>query len=281
MQKWRVYMVKGLYTAYTGMINEQNRLDILSNNLANADTNGYKKEGATNQTFADELAIKIKDTSSYGMPQKLGTMSMGVHIGETYTDYSQGNFRVTDNATDFALDGDGFFAIAYTDKAGNTSVKYSRDGAFVVNTAGYLVTKDGDYVLNQNGAMNADAGARIQVDPNVPITVDEKGNIFQNNQHFIVLADGVYPVVQGNEAAAEGWKNEVGIFARFNVITTEPAEVFGQDQVDFPVGRVLHQPVESWTIEGCPGDPIITVVIVERPSLFPHIPGEHFLLIFD
>lgn len=167
-------MVKGLYTAYTGMINEQNRLDILSNNLANADTNGYKKEGATNQTFADELAIKIKDTSSYGMPQKLGTMSMGVHIGETYTDYSQGNFRVTDNATDFALDGDGFFAIAYTDKAGNTSVKYSRDGAFVVNTAGYLVTKDGDYVLNQNGAMNADAGARIQVDPNVPITVDEK-----------------------------------------------------------------------------------------------------------
>ena len=52
-------MVKGLYTAYTGMINEQNRLDILSNNLANADTNGYKKEGATNQTFADELAIKI------------------------------------------------------------------------------------------------------------------------------------------------------------------------------------------------------------------------------
>ena len=140
-------MVKGLYTAYTGMINEQNRLDILSNNLANADTNGYKKEGATNQTFADELAIKIKDTSSYGMPQKLGTMSMGVHIGETYTDYSQGNFRVTDNATDFALDGDGFFAIAYTDKAGNTSVKYSRDGAFVVNTAGYLVTKDGDVMI--------------------------------------------------------------------------------------------------------------------------------------
>ena len=80
-------MVKGLYTAYTGMINEQNRLDILSNNLANADTNGYKKEGATNQTFADELAIKIKDTSYYGMPQKLGTMSMGVvQDSDTITD---------------------------------------------------------------------------------------------------------------------------------------------------------------------------------------------------
>ena len=82
-------MVKGLYTAYTGMINEQKRLDVLSNNLANADTNGYKKEGTTSQTFADELAIKIKDTSSYGLAQKLGTISMGVHIGETYTEVSR------------------------------------------------------------------------------------------------------------------------------------------------------------------------------------------------
>ena len=106
-------MVKGLYTAYTGMINEQKRLDVLSNNLANADTNGYKKEGTTSQTFADELAIKIKDTSSYGLAQKLGTISMGVHIGETYTDYSTGSFKVTDNSTDFAIKGDGFFAIAY------------------------------------------------------------------------------------------------------------------------------------------------------------------------
>lgn len=180
-------MVKGLYTAYTGMLNEQNRLDILSNNLANADTNGYKKEGTTSQTFADELAIKIKDTSYYSMPQRLGTMSMGVHIGETYTDYSQGNFSVTENATDFALDGDGFFAIAYTDKAGNTSVKYTRDGAFVVNTAGYLVTKDGDFVLNQNGALNGDPAQRIQLDPNAEIAVDEDGNIYQNNVQVATL----------------------------------------------------------------------------------------------
>ena len=106
-------------------------------------------------------------------------------------------------------------------------------------------------------------------------------DIFQNNQHFIVLADGVYPVVQGNEAAAEGWKNEVGIFARFDVITAEPTEVFGQDQIDFPVRRVLHQPVKPRTVESRTGDPVVTVVVVERPALFQHIPGEHFLLIFD
>lgn len=174
-------MVKGLYTAFTGMVNEQKRLDVLSNNLANADTNGYKKEGTTSQTFADELAIRIKDTSYYGRPKQLGVMSMGVHIGETYTDYSQGNYKVTDNQTDFAINGNGFFAISYTDKAGNTSVKYTRDGAFIVNTQGYLVTKDGDFVLNQNGATNSDPNARIQVNPNLPIVVTSDGGIYQND----------------------------------------------------------------------------------------------------
>lgn len=173
-------MVKGLYTAYTGMVNEQKRLDVISNNLANADTNGYKKEGTTSQTFADELAIRIKDTSYSKNAKQLGMMSMGVHIGETYTDYSQGNYKVTDNQTDFAIDGNGFFAVSFTDKAGNTSVKYTRDGAFVVNTQGYLVTKDGDYVLNQNGAANGDPNARIQVDPNQTLIVKTDGTIYQN-----------------------------------------------------------------------------------------------------
>ncbi len=175
-------MVKGLYTAFTGMVNEQKRLDVLSNNLANADTNGYKKEGTTSQTFADELAIRIKDTSYWAVPKKLGTMSMGVHIGETYTDWSQGNYKITDNKTDFALDGDGFFAISFTDKAGNTSVKYTRDGAFTINTQGYLVTKDGDFVLNANGAMTTNPNAYIQVDPTKEIVVDESGNIYQDDQ---------------------------------------------------------------------------------------------------
>lgn len=174
-------MVKGLYTAFTGMVNEQKRLDVLSNNLANADTNGYKKEGTTSQTFADELAVRIKDTSYYGRPKRLGGMSMGVHIGETYTDYSQGNYKITDNQTDFALNGNGFFAISYTDKAGNTSVKYTRDGAFIVNTQGYLVTKDGDYVLSRDGARNTNPNAYIRVNPNLPFKVTENGNIYQND----------------------------------------------------------------------------------------------------
>lgn len=262
-------MVKGLYTAYTGMLNEQNRLDILSNNLANADTNGYKKEGTTSQTFADELAVKIKDTSSYGMPQKLGTMSMGVHIGETYTDYSQGNFKVTDNATDFALDGDGFFAISYTDKAGNNSVKYTRDGAFVVNTAGYLVTKDGDYVLNKNGAMNGDGsqGNYIHLNPNLPVTVDELGNIYQNdtlvttlgtvnfdNYNYLAkFGENMYDMVEGGTRVASTAKVSQGsieasninvVSEMVNMITISRAYQAGQkviNSVDETLDKAVNQ----------------------------------------
>ena len=178
-------MVKGLYTAWSGMVNEMNRMDVMTNNLANADTNGYKKEGATSQTFDEQLAVKIKDQSEpMGMPRRLGGMYPGVKIGETYTDYSQGSFQVTDSQYDVALDGEGFFAVSFTNKNGETSVTYTRDGAFTVNTQGYLVTKDGDFILNQAGAENTDPGENnfIRLDPNLPFTIDEQGYIHQNEQ---------------------------------------------------------------------------------------------------
>lgn len=192
-------MVKGLYTAYTGMINEQNRLDILTNNLANADTNAYKKEGTTSHPFAAKLAVKIKDSSDYYVAKGLGDINLGVKIGETYTDYSQGSFRVTDSKYDVAIDGNGFFAVSYTSKQGETSVKYTRDGAFTVNVQGYLVTKDGDYVLNQNGALTGNGGAAsfIQLDPNQDFTIEEStGNIYQNGQ--VVAQLGVVDIADYN-----------------------------------------------------------------------------------
>ena len=59
-------MVRGLYTAYTGMVNSQHRLDVVSNNLANATTTGYKKEGCTTQSFDAVYGIKIKDEREAG-----------------------------------------------------------------------------------------------------------------------------------------------------------------------------------------------------------------------
>lgn len=166
-------MVKGLYAAYTGMINEQNRMDVLTNNLANASTTGYKKEGATSQAFKDVLAYKIKDTTDYPhLAKNIGNLNLGVKIGENYTDYSQGAFRSTENTYDLALSGRGFFMVEFTGKDGETSMKYTRDGSFTLNKDGYLVTKDGDYVLDTRER-------RIRLDPNKDSAIDTFGRIQQ------------------------------------------------------------------------------------------------------
>ena len=169
-------MLRGLYTSYTGMLNEQYRMDIMSNSLANVNTVGFKKEGSTSQAYADVMAVKIKDwTEMPNTPKKLGNMSLGVKIGETYTDFSQGSFRTTENTYDLAIGGKGFFNIEFTNKAGETSTKYTRDGGFTITKDGYLVTKDGDYVLGENG--------RIQLSTTAGATVfDRAGNIYQDDR---------------------------------------------------------------------------------------------------
>ena len=168
-------MVKGLYTAYTGMINEQHRMDTLTNNLANSTTVGFKKEGSTSQSFDAVLALKVKDTSEpANIPKRIGYNNPGVKIGENYTDWAQGSFKITDNTYDLALSGNGFFEIEFTNKAGETSTKYSRDGSFTLTQEGYLVTKDGNYVMGSKG--------RIKLDPLSDATVDQGGAIWQNNE---------------------------------------------------------------------------------------------------
>ena len=168
-------MVKGLYTAYTGMRNEQKRMDIITNNLANTDTTGFKKEGVTNQAFSDVLAFRIKDKSTAGVDAKhIGSMNLGVKLGETYRDFSQGAFKTTDNTFDLALSGEGFFAIEFQDKEGNTSTMYTRDGNFNMTQDGYLVTQDGDFVLGANGQ-------HIQLNTTAQqTTIDRQGRIYQD-----------------------------------------------------------------------------------------------------
>lgn len=201
-------MLKGLYTAYTGMINEQHRMDVMTNNLANAGTNGFKKEGATSQAFDSMLAYKIKDLSEAGnLPKLISTpkaidtyelnneanpnyaenrvrrvgMNMGVKIGENYVDYSEGPLKVTGNTFDFALTDAGFFLVEYTNKAGNTSVKYTRDGNFTMDAQGYLRTQDGDYVLDENRS-------RIRLDPNEKeIGTNTAGGIFQAGNYVATI----------------------------------------------------------------------------------------------
>ncbi len=169
-------MIKGLYSAYTGMVNQEHRMDVLTNNLANVNTNGYKKEGATAQSFDSILAYKIKDNSEgYRLAKRIGVNNPGVKIGEGYTDFSQGPLKTTENTYDLALTDKGFFAVQFTDKAGNDSVKYTRDGNFTLTSNGELVTQDGDFVLDENGKS-------IKIDPLKDTQINTSGQIIQDGR---------------------------------------------------------------------------------------------------
>lgn len=168
-------MLKGLYTAHMGLLNEQNRMDVMTNNLANASTVGYKKEGTTSQAFDDILTVKLKDASvGVNTVQRTGINNPGVKIGENYTDYTQGSFRITNNTYDLALSGEGFFAVEFTNKAGETSTKYTRAGQFTLTREGFLVTRDGDFVLD---AQNR----RIQLNTLLDSEIGSDGTIRQND----------------------------------------------------------------------------------------------------
>ena len=111
-------MVRGLYTAWTGLRNEEKRMDVVTNNMANADTTGFKKVDVTAQSFDRQLAVKIDDpTIGPNLKQGIGGVNLGVKIGETYFDMSQGNFRQTEDQYNLALSGSGFFTISTTDKS--------------------------------------------------------------------------------------------------------------------------------------------------------------------
>ncbi len=97
-------MVRGLYTAWTRTSQRGKRMDVVTNNMANADTTGYKKVDVTSQSFDRQLAVKIDDpTIGPNIKQGIGGVNLGVKIGETYYDMSQGNFRTDRKPAQFGI----------------------------------------------------------------------------------------------------------------------------------------------------------------------------------
>lgn len=142
-------MLRGMYSSISSMITLQSRQSVITNNLANINTNGYKEESLIAKSF-DEMYLSNRDNHINGTPhiQELGSLSFGVRIDDTITNHSQGVFRHTENNTDFALDGKGFFQV----QDPNGQNYYTRDGSFKVNSQGDLVTNAGYNVMgiNQN-----------------------------------------------------------------------------------------------------------------------------------
>jgi len=133
-------MIRSLYTAATGMIAQQTQIDVTSNNIANVNTIGYKKQRAE---FADlfyqvmEYA-GVEDGSTQGNPTGI-EVGLGSRPTAITKQFSQGNFKETGNDLDMAITGNGFFQVELPD--GTTA--YTRNGAFKVDGNGTIVNSDG------------------------------------------------------------------------------------------------------------------------------------------
>ena len=166
-------MIRGLFTGASGMSAQQVRLDTISNNLANVDTDGYKRDVAVHKAFAELLLRRTNDDGvtlnpfgSGDVAPIVGKVGTGVENNELYTEFEQGALKETDNDFDLAMDGKGFFAIQTP-----YGERYTRSGDFVLGKEGFLETKEGYPVLGENGPLQVKANN---------FKVDKDGNVFVN-----------------------------------------------------------------------------------------------------
>lgn len=139
-------MIRGLYTAASGMTTQIKKQDTISNNIANVNTTGFKKS-ETIMTQGEEFDIYRKDSGGeLSNPKKtfkkIGKLGTGVKMAENFVSHSQGSLRETENNLDIALDGKGLFAFDTPN-----GIRFGRNGSFSVNTEGFLVNGNGHRLL--------------------------------------------------------------------------------------------------------------------------------------
>ena len=161
-------MLQSFYTAFTGLSADKEWLSVISDNIANVNTVGYKAENAV---FEDLLARSLT-TFKNGAPvnQEIGG---GVFVSATVKDFSQGTFMNTNNPLDLALDGEGFFMV----KDSNGTSYYTRNGQFRLDADGSLINMLGmkvqGWMLDENGNLAGAIG-----DIRIPMSVDPKATSY-------------------------------------------------------------------------------------------------------
>ena len=212
-------MIRGWYIGASGMNAQQNRLDTISNNLANVDTTGFKKEIPVSKEFSELLLRRTQADGIYktgfgscDVAPVIGSIGVGVETNELYTDFQQGSFKNTDTKTDMALSGEGFFAVETPN-----GERYTRNGNFHIGKEGILETKDGYPVLGENGYIRVtNDGFTVNQDG---ILLDEEGNEidrfkvvrFDNERYLKKMGESLYSTndIAGPAHIAEGAERPV------------------------------------------------------------------------
>ncbi len=158
-------MSNALALSAIGMINEQQRLDVIAHNLANASTVGFKRDIAVNAGFDDRLAL---EASNALVGSTFVGRALGVPAVDTVPDRSSGVMRLTGNALDIAIEGDGFFEFI-----GPSGALYGRNGSLTVDADGRLVSATGMPV--------GGVGGEILLTGSTP-RIDSDGQVFEDDE---------------------------------------------------------------------------------------------------
>ncbi len=204
-------MVRSIFTGASGMMVTMEELNTVANNLANVNTDGYKKETTVTKSFPEMLIRRENDDGqvrfplgSYDLAPVVGKLGTGVEFNESYIRFEQGSLMETSNDFDLALDGEGFFTVM-TDEG----ERYTRNGNFKIDNEGYLTDIHGNKLMGENG--------NILLERN-NFQIDKDGNVYENLDY----KPGDFVDKTGNE-----WKNMTKI-DRLKI-------------VDFPERRYLQK----------------------------------------
>jgi flagellar hook protein FlgE len=147
-------MMPSLFTGVAGLQGHQTMMDVVGNNIANVDTVGYK---SSEVTFQEALSQEMSAPSATTNPTQIG---LGVQVGAISPVMTQGASETTGKTTDLAIQGNGFFAI----QQGNQQL-YTRDGSFSFDSAGNLVTANGDSVMGWQAAAGGAVNTNTAIQP--------------------------------------------------------------------------------------------------------------------
>lgn len=198
-------MFKGFYNLTSGMLSQGRRIDVVANNMTNVGTAGYKADRYADSTFQSVLISRVgRGTPAGGVP--LGEMSHILAPAGVYTDYNQGALEETGMVLDFAIEGEGFFAVQ-TDNG----VAYTRGGSLSLDDAGFLC-------MPGQGRVMGPGGDTIQLSTD-QITADGSGRLY---------------------TAQGGYLGQLGVFT-----FEDNAQLTRNDQGLFDAGGAQATPVDT------------------------------------
>lgn len=226
-------MVRGLYTSAAGMLTQWNRQSVLANNLANADTVGFKKDEALVRAYPQMVVHRTNDAwlkmSRFTLELRppIGLLGTGSEVEEVEPVMTQGKVRKTGNPLDMAIEGEGFFVIQTPQ-----GERFTRDGGFSLDRQGFLVNKNGARVLGVDGPIQLGPGRLV---------VDEAGRLFIDGEQAgqLLIAGFIEP--QGLEKEGDNLFRQTG---RSGLPVQTEDFVLHQGMLEYPNLEVVLEMVE-------------------------------------